>query len=517
MRNNLAALSFIVLPSVIALSVKAVPRDGVLSGQENLPQDPIPYAALGEEPLTEVNTSICEKFPEGSRKKTICFNYDNNNKSIKPVKTLPSADSKLKPDTLYLVNNTSELTAPYKLPSGTSILPSPTTEELELTFTGHGTDGDCGPCAIKLGEGSRLAGLSVNMKVSHWKPTTQHGKEHAIFYGATSESEISESKIWGRSDFVDLIHQKQTVSEDKMLSYHRLAMYAEGSQNLIRVENTSTTAAKIPDDFTWNVDIVDVIGTLSGNIPSSAQQQTGFQINNLIANILKSSVFYDSLDSSKTFSRVGVLGIDTPHLYLFDVSYNVLKKGYDRDYDLEEAYENKLQKSMTVYSDHNTYLDIDDEDHFLNSVTPASALTYYLGENYRYSSVDVDNSAENIDRLTSNGGFYLGNAMKLESMCPVNASDYNPNAPYPAVNGDLIVRGPSNATLESYSELCIHGSKANACNISLKTRLIDGSVGFSIGFVAGGALFGIPLAIALACVCVKHSPKKDYQKIGDNK
>ena len=295
-----------------------------------------------------------------------------------------------------------------------------------------------------------------------------------------------------------------------MQSYHRLKLYAEGSQHLLRVENTSSSAAKAPDRNRRHVDIVDSIGILSGGIPSDATEQGGFVITNLVGAILSSSIFYDPLDPSQTFPRYGVIATDTPALYLYRDSHKVTQKNYRREQDIEEIYRNKLQSSMQVFSDDNSYLP--QGDHYINELSDPSQLVYYLGNNEEYVSTDVDASHDNIDKLTRNGGFFLGNAMQLEAICPLHPNDYNASNPLPAVNGLQISAGPVNATVRNFYEYCTESTQSSACDRSIKDRLIDGSIGFGFATV----IVSIPWLIGTICLCAKARKKSGYININDN-
>ena len=451
---------------------------------------------------------ICDDYPIGSRKGNICRSYPKD--KVLTVETLP-ASKDLKTDTLYLVSGQSTIETPYPLQTGTSVLPVPSLNELVLTPTGSGTDDDCGLCVVKFAEGTRLAGLSVDINSSSWKPTPGKGKERAIFYGATSSSELSESTIWGRSDFVDLVHQYMTVDGQNMQSYHGLVLYAEGSQNLLRLENSdSTSAVSVPDTYSWHVDIVNSIGTLSGDIPSSATEQGGFVINNLVGTILSSSVFYTPLDASKTFRRYGLIATDTPELYVYRNSHKVTKENYSREQDFEEVYRNKLQSGMAVFSDDNSYFE--DGEHYVNELSDPSKLDFYLGNNQEYVSSDVDTSPESISKLTRYGGFFLGNTQQLEHMCPVNPDNYNASDPYPVVNGLQIDFGPSNSTTKDFHAFCTSNARNAACERSTKDRLIDGSIGLGIGIAVTSAIWiGITV-----CICRSVGKKGGYTTVQGN-
>ena len=479
MRRIYRHLSFII-PCVISVSAQALStRDvgnflGITSGEVNY-------------------NTLCDDYPFASRKGNICKSYPKD--KVLTVTTLP-ASKDLKTDTLYLVSGQSTIETPYPLQTGTSILPIPSLDELKLIPSGSGTDDDSGLCVVRFAEGARLAGLSVDLSSSSWKPTPGKGTDRAIFCGTSSSSELSESTIWGRSDFVDLIHQSMTVDGEKMQIYHGLKLYAEGSQNLLRVENSnSTSAVSIPSTYSWHVDILNSTGTLSGNIPSSAEEQGGFVINNLVAKIESSSVFYTPLDTSKTFHRYGLIATDTPELHVLKDSHKITAEGYSREQDVEEVYRNKLQSGMTILSDNNSYFK--HGEHYLNELSAQSKLVFVLGNNLAYESTDVDTSPESIASLTKYGGFYLGNTQQLENMCPVNPENYNATNPYPAVNGVEIVLGPSNSTIKNYHELCTDGARSAACERSLKGRLIDGSIGLAAGITITSVVWGC----IMACVC----------------
>ena len=495
MRKIYRSLSFIILPSVISVSAQALTFRDVTS-----------FLGVGSDAPTY--DPICDDYPFDSRKGSICRSYPKD--KVLTVAALPASND-LKLDTLYLLTADGGIEAPYQLKSGVGILPTPSKAEVALKPSGSGADDDCGLCVMKFAEGTKVAGLSVDIGESGWDPAPGKGKEKAIFYGSTSSSEFSETTIWGRSDFVDLVHQYMTVSGQNMQSYHRLVLYAQGSQNLLRVENAnSSSAVDVPSGARWHVDIVDSLGTLSGNIPSSATEQGGFVINNLVGTLLSSSIFYDPLDASVAFPRYGVIATDTPALYIYRDSHKVTKEGYSREQDVEEIYRNSLQSGMSVFSDANSYLS--DSDHYVNDLTDQSKLVYYLGDNEEYKSIDVDTSAKNISMLTRNGGFFLGNTQQLEAICPVNPDNYNASNPFSVVNGVRIEFGPSNSTTKNFHDFCVANAQNTACDRSVKDRLIDGSIGLAVGVVGASFFWGI----ALACVCKSVGKKGDYMKI-DNK
>lgn len=489
MRKLCRSLSFLLLPSIVSLSTEAGIIDYVQSFVE---------AGSGEPPYSEA----CAGFPADSRKRTICQSYSKDN--VETRNNLPRSASDLKSGMLYLIKNDSEIDTPYALNPGVGILPTPTRQQITLTPAGDGTDDDCGLCVMKFAEGTKVAGLSINLNTSSWHPSPGHGTEKAIFYGSTSESEFSESVVWGRSDFADVIHQRQSIRDGKMQSYHRLILYAEGSQNLLRVDNTSSSAVKVPDTYTWHVDVVNVVGTLSGNIPSSAVMQGGININNLLATVQSSSVLYEPLADNQTFKRYGVIAKDTPELYLYSMSHKVTKEGYERndDDDKEELFQSDLQKAMSVFSDDNSYLDTD--EHYEDALADGSTLTYYLGKNMKYVSINVETSPQNITKLTKNGGIFYGNALQLEAMCPVIPNNYNETNPYPAVNGEAITEGPVNATVKDLYEFCVKGARSTACQRSLRDRVIDGVIGGAIMT----AVIGIPSLISNICLCKKLRSKR---------
>ena len=489
MRRLCHHLSFIILPAMISVSANAFSL-----------RDAPPYLSFGSE--SSPYNEFCDEYPVESRKHVICKSYPD--KDVTPVVKLPTA-RELKPDTLYLVGEDSEIEAPYALPPGAGILPAPhKTDNLALTPSGTGADDDCALCVMKFAEGTKVAGLTVDLSTSSWNPTPGSGAERAIFYGATAESEFSESIVFGRNDFVDVVHQLQTVSDNKMQSYHRLKLYAEGSQHLLRVENTSSSAVKAPDNGTWHVDIVNCVGTLSGTIPPTIKEQGGFVITNLAATILSSSVFYTPLDTSHTFPRYGLIANDTPVLHVYRVSHKVTCKDYNPEQDVEEIFRNSLQSDMQIFSDDNSYFP--EGGHYVNELRVPSQLVYFLGNNEEYVSIDVDTSPENIDRLTRKGGFFLGNAMQLESICPVIPNDYNATDPLPAVNGLQIFTGPANATVKNFHEFCTNNARNTACKHKTRDRLIDGSIGFAAGVVAAT----LPWMAVTGCLLYKFKHRAGY-------
>ena len=483
MRRVYRSLLFF-LPATIAVSAQAVTfRDvttffGVGSGAPS-------------------NSTVCEDYPIDSRKRHICKSYPED--KVFTVATLP-ASKDLKEDSLYLLSGDGGIEAPYQLKPGVGVLPTPDMDKVVLTPSGSGTDDDCGLCVMKFAEGTQVAGLSVDISKSSWKPAPGKGKEKAIFYGSTSSCEFSESFVWGRSDFVDLVHQHMTVDGQKMQLYHKLVLYAEGSQNLLRVENSNSAAAvSIPEGYSWHVDIVNSVGTLSGNIPSSATEQAGFVITNLVGTLLSSSVFYEPLNASETFARYGLLATDTPALYVYRYSHKVTREGYNRALDTEEVYRNKLQSTMSIFSNDNSYFA--GSEHFINELKIPSQLVFYLGDNEEYESSDVDTSANNISKLTRNGGFFLGNTQQLEAMCPVIPDNYNASTPYSLVNGVQIFAGPGNATTKNFHAFCTTNA---LCHRPVKNRLIDGSIGAAIA-TACVSIFWIGV---LNCVFRSHNKKR---------
>ena len=496
MRRVYRSLSFIILPSVISVSAQALTFRDVIT-------------FLGVNPDSPAYNTVCDDYPFDSRKGSICRSYPKD--KVRPVATLP-ASKDLEPDTLYLLSADNEIKAPYQLKNGVGILPTPDKGNVTLTPSGSGTDDDCGLCVMKFAERTKVAGLSVNIGASSWKPKPGKGKEKAIFYGSTSSSEFSETTIWGRSDFVDLVHQYMTVSGQNMQSYHRLVLYAQGSQNLLRVENAdNTSAVGTPDGGNRHVDIVNSIGTLSGDIPPSATEQGGFVINNLVAHLLSSSVFYHPLDAFVTFPRYGVIATDTPALYIYRNNHKVTQEGYSRAQDVEEIYRNNLQSDMSVFSDANSYLT--QSDHYVNDLKDQSRLVYYLGDNEEYESTDVDTSAENITKLTRYGGFFLGNTQQLEAICPVNPDNYNASNPFPIVNGVRIELGPSNSTTKNFHDFCVANAQNTACDRNIKDRLVDGSIGLGVGVVSTSIIWSI---IVVACACRSVGKKKDYISLENN-
>ena len=490
MRRVYRSLSFIFLPAVISVSAHAVSLRDLTS-------------VLGAGSSKPDYDNTCDDYPIDSRKGSICRSYSKD--KVHKVATLP-ASKDLKADSLYILSGDGGIEAPYSLKNGVGIIPTPDKDQVILTPSGTGTDNDCGLCVMKFAEGTKVAGLSVNISGSNWKPKPGKGEERAIFYGSTSTSEFSESTVWGRSDFVDVIHQYMTVSGDNMQSYHRLNLYAGGSQNLLRVENAnSSSAVSIPEGDKWHVDIANSTGTLSGNISSSATEQGGFVLNNLVGSIYSSSIFYEPLAASKTFSRFGFIATDTPALYIYRDSHKVTREGYSRKKDKEELYRNEHQSKMMIFSDDNSYFP--EGEHYINELTDQSGLVYYLGNNEEYASTDVDNSAESISKLTKYGGFYLGNTQELKAICPVNPDLYNVSNPYPVVNGVQIQEGPANSTTKDLYSFCVANVQNTACNRSVTDRLIDGAIGGGIVLIASS-----PFIIgSLICLC------RSVAKRGSNK
>ena len=492
MRRVYRSLSFILLPSVISVSAQALGLRDIsdLLGATSPPPSHSPH---------------CDQYPVSSDKSTICRSYPKD--KVIPRTKLPDANE-LEQDTLYLVSN-GDIDAPYKLKSGVGVLPDGI-PDLELDPSGSGTDDDYGLCVMKFAENTKVAGITVNMDSSAWEPTPGRGKIRAIFCGSTSSSFFSESTISGREDFTDLIHQYKIVDERTVQSYHRLNLYAEGSQNLIRVENADlSSAVRKPEGSgtARHVEIADCTGTLSGNISSSAKEQAGFVINNLVPSLYSSSVFYAPLGASKTFPRAGLIAIDTPSFYIFRDQHLVTTEGYSREQDVEEIFRNNLHSEMKIYSDENRYFALKvQQDHYRNELNDQSELTYYLGHNEQYESTDIDNSAENIPKLSRNGGFFLGNAMQLQAICSVNPGDYNATEPLPAVNGLQITAGPANATVENFFDYCIANAENTACQ--LKDHLISGAIGFAGGAALTSAIF----APIVFCIC-RSNRRAGYSNI----
>ena len=164
---------------------------------------------------------------------------------------------------------------------------------------------------------------------------------------------------------------------------------------------------------------------------------------------------------------------------------------------------------MQIFSNDNSYFA--DGNHYVNELSVPSQLIYYLGNNEEYVTTDVYTSPDNIDRLTRNGGFFLGNAMQLKSICPVNPDNYNVTNPLPAVNGLQISAGPANATTKSFYEYCaVNAQNSAACEQTLADRLIDGAIGVAIG----AAAVSIPWCIATVCLCIK-ARRAGYKDISD--
>ena len=154
MRRIFHPLSFMVFSSVISVSAQA------LSSRDET-------FALGFAAETSSYNKACDGYPPQSRKNTICRSYPED--QVVAVQQLPAA-KKLKSNTLYLVKNDSEIEAPYALKPGVGILPSPDkTSNLTLTLSGSGTDHDCALCVMKFAEGTKVAGLTVNLSSSSWK------------------------------------------------------------------------------------------------------------------------------------------------------------------------------------------------------------------------------------------------------------------------------------------------------------------------------------------------------------
>ena len=494
MRRVYRSLSFILLPSVISVSAQAFGLRDV-SDLLGVTSPPPSYSPL------------CDQYPVSSDKSAICRSYPKD--KVIPVIKLPHAND-LKQDTLYLVSDDNiEVDAPYKLKPSVGVLPDGISD-LTLSPKGAGTDDDYGLCVMKFAEDTKVAGIKVDMVTSEWEGTPGTGKIRAIFCGSTSSSFFSESTIFGREDFTDLIHQYKTVNERTVQSYHRLNLYAEGSQNLIRVENAdSSSAVRKPEGSgtARHVEIVDCTGTLSGNIPSSAKEQAGFVINNLVPALYSSSVFYEPLDASQTFLRAGLIATDTPAFYIFRSQHLRTQEGDTREQDAEEIFRNNLHPEMKIYSDENRYFALkDQQDHYRNELNDQSKLTYYLGRNEQYESTDVDYSADDIPKLSRNGGFFLGNAMQLKAICSINPGNYNETDPLPAINGVPITAVPTNATLVNFRDHCIANAENTACK--LKDHLISGVIGVAIG-IGVTALSFIPI---IACIC-RSQKRSGYTSI----
>ena len=442
----------------------------------------------------------CDNYDIQSRKNTICKSYPDD--MVVSVATLPAAKD-LKKNTLYLVSDNSEIETPYALQPGVGILPTPNKlNNLILTPSGPGFDHDCDRCVMKFAEGTKVAGVSVNLSSASWWPPRRFDTTYvnAVFYGSTTELEFSESEVWGRNDFDDLVYQRQTVRDGKMHSYHRLKLYSEGTPRLFRVVNTSQTAVQVPGNNSRHVDIVNCIGILSGTIPSTFLSQRGFMITNLVGMMYSSTILYDPLDSSHTYPRYGLLATDTPVLYLYRNSQRVTHKGYHRKQDIAEKYRNWHQSRMLVFSNDNSYF-FSGGDHYVNELKDPSQLVYYLGDNELYASADMDTSSENIDRLTRHGGFFLGNAMLLESICPVNPGDYTVSYPLPAVNGVKIHYGPAKATVKDFYDFRTENPTQHSedCEHPTKDWLIGGSTGLGIG----AAVASVPWLISTIYLCMK--------------
>ena len=481
-------LSFTFLSSVISVSAQAT----TVSTADVT-------TAMGITTPPPSHNPICDEYPIDSDKGVFCRSYPKDKVVQHP--TLPALKD-LKEDTLYLITQ-GDIEAPYALKNGVGILPPPHSPDVTLIPSGSGTDSDHGLCVMKFAEGTKVAGVTVDLRSSSWKPTPGKNTDRAIFCGSTASSRFSESTIYGREDFVDLVHQYKTTSKGTMQTYHRLNLYAKGSQNLIRVENADMSRlVEKASRSERHVDISDCTGTLSGNVPSSTEQ-AGFVINNLVPQLFNTSVFYEPLAESEHFLRAGLIAIDTPAFYIFSVHHlqtSPTQEDDSRAMDFKEVYRNKLLHSeMKIISTDNRYYALEDQqDHYKNELDSAELL-YLKHNNEEYESTDdVDNSPEGIRNLSNHGGVFKGNAMQLEAMCPVNPDNYNATNPLPTANGIPITEGPANATVMNFVDYCMENEDSDEC--SIKNRLIDGAIGGGIMTVVSS---GFWLSV-IGCICYSH-------------
>ncbi|MGI9276119.1 MAG: hypothetical protein ACR2PT_14920 [Endozoicomonas sp.] len=369
---------------------------------------PIPTGTPSPKPL-----ATCEEYPATSRKKAICSLYDKFTPIRKgqwtPVITLQE-------DTLYIVDDESiSVNAPFNIPKGSALLPSPNNPNLlEITFDPvTGSSDQCEFCVLVYGEGARVAG--VRLDVSKGGPETffrngllrsAPGKIKSIIYGETSASELSESVLIGDDECDSLIQQKHTGLQAVQF-YSGNLLYANGSRNIIKVENSSDKPVSVPDKVIWQLEVRDSIHILDGSI-ASGPMQAGFAVTNLIPLISGNTVVYTPLSEPESFTRSGFYMLDVPRVNISGNFHAVSEIEYRRKEDAAEEFAwNHLTKTKAV-SFSNSYIEgmtsVKGED---------TKLDYGFANNKYYSDLNITLDEEAILRYPPGGWLFEGSALRL--------------------------------------------------------------------------------------------------------